>query len=103
MKRAVCFGEIMMRLNPPEYLRFSQARTFEVSFAGGEANVAVSLSQFGLPVSFVTKLPDNDLAVSAVRELRKYGVDTGHIAVGGERMGVYYVEKGASQRPSRVI
>jgi len=103
MKRAVCFGEIMGRLNPEGYLRFSQANTCEISYAGGEANVAVSLANFGLETSFVTKLPQNDLAACAVRELRKYGVQTDHIVYGGDRLGMYYVERGASQRPSKVI
>lgn len=103
MKRAVCFGEIMMRLNPPGYLRIKQAQCFETSFAGGEANVAVSLANYGVDAVFVTKLPENDLTTSALRQLRGYGVDVSNVVLGGERMGVYFVEKGASQRPSKVI
>ncbi|NLT98990.1 MAG: sugar kinase [Christensenellaceae bacterium] len=103
MSRVVCFGEIMGRLNPEGYLRIGQARKFELSFAGGEANVAVSLANYGIDVAYVTKLPKNDLAKSVVRELRGYGVDVSHIAYGGDRLGMYYVEKGASQRPSKVI
>ena len=103
MKRVVTFGEIMMRLNPPGYQRFQQASSFEISFAGGEANVAVSLAQYGVDASFVTKLPGNDLAKCAVNELRRFGVDTRSIVYGGERLGVYYVEKGASQRASKVL
>lgn len=103
MNRVVCFGEIMLRLNPPGYLRVKQAASFEASFAGGEANVAVSLVNYGLDAAFVTRLPDNDLTVSALRTLRGYGVDVSHVRLGGERMGVYFVEKGASQRPSKVI
>jgi len=93
----------MGRLNPEGYLRIGQARKFELSFAGGEANVAVSLANYGIDVAYVTKLPKNDLAKSVVRELRGYGVDVSHIAYGGDRLGMYYVEKGASQRPSKVI
>jgi len=103
MEKIVCFGEIMGRLNPEGYLRFSQAEKFEISYSGGEANVAVSLANFGLNSAYVTKLPSNDLAVAAVRSLRKYGVEVNDIVYGGERLGMYYVEKGASQRPSKVI
>ena len=102
MNRVVCFGEIMLRLNPPGYLRVKQAASFEASFAGGEANVAVSLVNYGLDAAFVTRLPDNDLTVSALRTLRGYGVDVSHVRLGGERMGVYFVEKGASQRLSLI-
>lgn len=93
----------MMRLNPPGYLRVKQADTFEASYAGGEANVAVSLANYGLEAEFVTKLPKNDLSEAVLRQLRSYGVGVAHIAMGGERLGVYFVEKGASQRPSKVI
>ncbi|MHB8062353.1 MAG: PfkB family carbohydrate kinase [Ruminiclostridium sp.] len=103
MKKVVCFGEIMMRLNPEGYLRFTQAGKFEASYAGGEANVAVSLANYGLNVSYVTKLPQNDIGTSAVKSLRSNSVDTSDIVFGGERMGIYFVEKGASQRPSKVI
>jgi 2-dehydro-3-deoxygluconokinase len=103
MKRAVCFGEIMGRLNPEGYLRIGQANKFELSFAGSEANVAVSLANFGIDPAFVSKLPKNDLGKAVLRTLRSYGVDVSHIALGGERLGLYFVEKGASQRPSKVI
>jgi 2-dehydro-3-deoxygluconokinase len=103
MKRAVCFGEIMGRLNPEGYLRIGQANKFELSFAGSEANVAVSLANFGIDSAFVSKLPKNDLGKAVLRTLRSYGVDVSHIALGGERLGLYFVEKGASQRPSKVI
>lgn len=103
MKKVICFGEIMGRLNPPGYLRFSQTDSFEISYCGAEANVAVSLANFGIGTAYVTKLPQNDIAMCAVRELNKYKVDTGFIQTGGERMGMYYVEKGASLRPSKVI
>lgn len=103
MSKVVCFGEIMMRLNPTGYLRFVQADELEVSYAGGEANVAVSLSNYGNDASFVTKLPENEMAQSAVNSLRRYGVDTKSIVHGGPRLGIYFVEKGASQRASKVI
>ena len=99
----VCFGEIMGRLAPVGYKRFVQADCFEVVYGGGEANVAVSLANFGMNASYVTKLPDNDIGKSALRTLRAHGVDTADIAWGGERVGLYYCEKGASQRPSKVI
>ncbi len=103
MKKVITFGEIMLRLNPEGYLRFVQAEKFEASYAGGEANVAVSLANYGVDASFVTKLPDNDIGQSAINSLRRYGVDTSMIVKGGERLGIYFVEKGASQRPSKVI
>lgn len=103
MKRVVCFGEIMMRLNPEGCLRFLQAQKFEASYAGGEANVAVSLANYGLDACYVTKLPQNDLGYSARNELRRFGVDTSKISYGGSRLGIYFVEKGASQRASKVI
>lgn len=103
MAKFVCFGEIMARLNPIGNLRLVQAENLEISYAGGEANVAVSLANYGKDVSFVTKLPDNDLAKAALRKLRSYGVDVDDVVLGGERMGIYFVEKGASQRASKVL
>lgn len=99
----VTFGEIMLRLAPEHYLRFEQASRFEASFGGGEANVAVSLAQFGHLSSFVTKLPNHALGESALRSLRQEGVNTNHIVRGGDRLGIYFLEKGASQRASQVI
>jgi 2-dehydro-3-deoxygluconokinase len=101
--RVVTFGEIMMRLNPEGYKRFIGSNKFEVSYGGGEANVAVSLANFGVDTAFVTKLPQNDLGTCALQAVRQYGVDTSFIKRGGERLGVYLLEKGASQRPSKVI
>lgn len=101
--KVVCFGEIMLRLNPPGYLRLVQADTLEMSFAGGEANVAVSVCNYGGEAALVTKLPDNNLTKAAIRKLKSHDVDVSHIVLGGERMGTYYVEKGASQRASTVI
>jgi 2-dehydro-3-deoxygluconokinase len=103
MKKVVCFGEIMLRLNPKGYLRFIQAVEFEASYAGGEANVAASLAQFGVHSLYVTKVPAHEIGQSAVNELRRFGVDTSGIIRGGERLGIYYIEKGASQRASKVI
>lgn len=99
----VTFGEIMMRLNPPGYLRFQQARTFEVTYAGGEANVAASLAQFGVPTQFVTRLPQNELADACLSYLRSFGVGTDFVVRGGDRLGIYFLENGAAQRPSKVI
>ena len=101
--KVVTFGEIMMRLNPEGYQRIVQADKFEASYAGGEANVAVSLANFGLDASFVTKLPANLLGESARNAVRHFGVDTKDIVWGGDRLGLYFVEKGASQRASKVI
>lgn len=99
----VTFGEIMLRLAPRGTLRFLQEPVFEATFGGGEANVAVSLANFGMDAEFVTALPKNDIGQSAVNELRKFGVETKHIVRSGKRVGIYYCEKGASQRPSKVI
>ena len=101
--RIVTFGEIMMRLNPEGYFRFVQADRFETSYAGGEANVAVSLANYGLDASYVTKLPDNPLGASARNAVRRYDVETKDIVWGGPRLGIYFVEKGASQRGSKVV
>lgn len=101
--KVITFGEIMMRLNPEGYLRFLQAERFEASYAGGEANVAVSLANYGIHAAFVTKLPGHEIGQCAANQLRRFGVDTSLIVNGGPRLGVYYVEKGASQRPSKVI
>lgn len=103
MKKMVGFGDFMLRLNPEGYLRFLQADRFLVNYTGAEANVCVSLAMMGMETDFVTRLPDNAIADAGIAELRKYGVGVGHIARGGERMGVFYAEKGASQRPSRIV
>lgn len=101
--RVVTFGEIMLRLAPENYLRFVQADRLEATFGGAEANVAVSLANLGEDVAFVSKLPSHEIGQSAINSLRKFGVDTSFVARGGERVGIYYCEKGASQRPSKVI
>lgn len=102
-KKVITFGEIMLRLAPEGYYRFVQAESFGATFGGGEANVAVSLANYGFDAKFVTKLPKHEIGQAAVNSLRKYGVDTSYITRGGERVGIYYLEKGASQRPSKVI
>ncbi|MDR0916334.1 MAG: sugar kinase [Oscillospiraceae bacterium] len=101
--RVVTFGEIMLRLSPPANTRFSQAQSYDAHYGGSESNVAAALAQFGVDARFVTRLPDNDISDGAVAGLRALGVDTSEIARGGERVGVYYLERGAGQRPSRVI
>ena len=103
MSKIITFGEIMMRLNPPGYQRFLQADVFEATYAGGEANVSVSLANFGDEAVFVSKVPEHEIGQNAVNALRKYGVDTSMMLRGGARLGVYYCEKGASQRGSKVI
>ena len=101
--KIVTFGEIMLRLSPELYTRFVQYEKFSCTYAGAEANVAVSLANYGENVAFVSKLPAHEIGQAAVNSLRKFGVDTSWIVRGGERVGVYYCEKGASQRPSKVI
>ncbi len=102
-KKVVTFGELMLRLAPEGYYRFVQADKFGATYGGGEANVAVSLANYGYDAKFVTKLPKHEIGQAAVNSLRKYGVDTSYIARGGDRVGIYFLEKGASQRPSKVI
>ena len=101
--KVITFGELMLRLAPEGYYRFVQADKFGATYGGGEANVAVSLANYGADAAFVSKLPANEIGQSAVNSLRRYGVDTSGIARGGDRIGIYYLEKGASQRPSKVI
>ena len=101
--RVVTFGEIMMRLAPPGFQRFGQARSLDVVYGGGEANVAVSLASFGMPVDYVTRLPANELGDACTMFLRQYGVGTSKIVRGGERLGIYFLEMGAMQRASKVV
>lgn len=103
MKKVVTFGEIMLRLAPPGFLRFSQANSFDVVYGGGESNVAVSLANYGVPVDFVTRLPDNDIGQCALMEMRKRGVNTENIIFGGDRLGIYFLETGAVSRGSKVV
>ena len=101
--KVVTFGEIMLRLSTPGFTRFVQASSFDVTFGGGEANVAVSLANYGLESYFVTKLPAHEIGQAAVNHLRRFGVRTDFIVRGGDRIGIYFLETGASQRPSKVI
>ena len=96
--KVITFGELMLRLAPQGYLRFVQSDNLEATFGGAEANVAVSLANYGVAVAFVSKLPEHEIGQAAVNSLRKFGVDTSLIVRGGERVGIYYCEKGASQR-----
>lgn len=103
MAKVITFGEIMLRLSTPMYLRFSQTRQFDATFGGGEANVAVSLANYGIETEYVTRLPENDIAKSCLKELRSYGIGTKHIIYGGDRLGIYFLETGAVARPSKVV
>jgi 2-dehydro-3-deoxygluconokinase len=103
MKKVVTFGEIMLRLASPGYLRFSQSTQLEATFGGGEANVAVSLANYGIPASFVSRLPKNDIGDWAIQNLRKYNVQTQDVLRGGDRVGIYFLETGAVARASKVV
>ncbi|MDR1373284.1 MAG: sugar kinase [Dysgonamonadaceae bacterium] len=103
MKKVITFGEVMMRLAAPDYLRFIQSSKLNVNFGGGEANVAVSLANYGIPTEFVTRLPENDIAEWCISELRKYNVGTNYILRGGSRVGIYFLETGAVARASKVV
>lgn len=103
MKKVVTFGEIMLRLAPQGFLRFSQASNFDVVYGGGESNVAVSLANYGVPVDFVTRLPKNDIGECAMMEMRKRGVGVDKIIYGGDRLGIYFLETGAVSRGSKVV
>jgi 2-dehydro-3-deoxygluconokinase len=102
-KKVVTFGEIMMRLSPPGFLRLCQARSFDVTYGGGEANVAASLANYGVPVDFVTRLPKNDTGEACVRFLRDQGIGVDKILWGGDRLGIYFLEMGAVARGSKVL
>ncbi len=101
--KVVTLGEIMLRLSTPNFKRFIQADSFDVTYGGGEANVAVTLCNYGLQGTFVTKIPDNSIGQAAINHLRKYGVDTQYIVRGGKRLGIYFLETGASLRASQII
>ena len=103
MKKVITFGEIMLRLAPQGFLRFSQANSFDAIYGGGESNVAVSLANYGIPVDFVTRLPKNDIGECAMMELRKRGVGVDKIVYGGDRLGIYFLETGAVSRGSKVV
>ncbi len=103
MNKVVTFGEIMLRLSTPGFLRFSQTNSFDVVYGGGESNVAISLANYGVPVEFVTRLPKTDIGECALMEMRKRGVGTSHITYGGDRLGIYFLETGAVSRGSKVV
>ena len=103
MAKVVGFGDLLVRLCPPGYQRFLQATNFEINYTGTEANMLVFLALNGIPTQYVTRLPDNMIAECALAQLRKYGVGLNHVAFGGDRIATYYLEKGASQRPSRIV
>jgi 2-dehydro-3-deoxygluconokinase len=101
--KVITFGEIMLRLSPPNFQRLTQARSFDVIYGGGEANVSVSLANFGIPVGFITRLPKNELGDACIQFLRQFGINTEKIVRGGDRLGIYYLEMGSTVRPSKVI
>jgi 2-dehydro-3-deoxygluconokinase len=103
MSKVVTFGEVMLRLATPGFQRFDQVDNFSATFGGGEANVAVSLANYGVDVDFVTRLPENDIALACMKDLRKHGVGTNKIIWGGERLGIYFLESGAVSRGSKVV
>lgn len=103
MSKIVCFGEIMLRLSPPGFQRFVQARNFDIIYGGGESNVAASLTNYGLTAEFVTRLPANDMGDACRNYLRQFGIGTEHIVRGGDRLGIYFLEMGSAQRGSKVI
>lgn len=103
MGKFVTFGEIMLRLKSPGHERFFQSPSLEATFGGGESNVAVALANYGLDAAFVTALPENDIAEACIREVRSFGVDTSGIRRSGDRIGIYFLEGGANQRPSKVV
>jgi len=101
--KVITFGEIMLRLSTPDYLRISQAKEFVATYGGGEANVAVSLANYGIPVDFVSRIPKNDIGRACTMDLQKYGVGTDKIIYGGDRLGIYFLETGAVSRGSKVV
>ncbi|MFX0156192.1 MAG: PfkB family carbohydrate kinase [Candidatus Hodarchaeota archaeon] len=103
VSKVATFGEIMLRLSPPNFKRFIQTQSFDLIFGGGEANVAVSLANYGIPVDYITKLPNNEIGDSCIQFLRQFGVNTNNIIRGGNRIGIYFLEMGSSVRPSKVI
>src|SRR5881398_1787040 len=103
MTRVVTFGEIMLRLKSPAFERLFQSPMLEATFGGAEANVAVSLANYGLPATFVSAIPANNIGDAAIAEVRKFGVDTSAVKRAGERLGIYFLESGANQRASKEI
>jgi 2-dehydro-3-deoxygluconokinase len=103
MSKVVTFGEIMLRLSTERHLRFSQAKAFAATYGGGEFNVAVSLANYGIPVEFITRLPENEIGACALKEMRKFNVESKNVIYGGDRLGLYYLETGAGTRGSNVV
>lgn len=103
MDKVVTFGEIMLRLSTERYLRFSQVNEFSASYGGSEFNVAVSLANYGVPTEFVTRLPNNEIGACAVKEMRKFNIESGNVVYGGDRLGIYFLETGAGMRSSNVV
>ncbi|MEN6482545.1 MAG: sugar kinase [Anaerolineaceae bacterium] len=103
MKKVVSLGEIMLRLSPPEHLRFTQATSFDAYYGGAEANVIISLAEWGVPTEFVTRLPENELGEACLQTLHRYGILTNHVQMSSDRLGIYFCEYGSSLRPSRVL
>ena len=103
MAKVVTFGEIMLRLATQRRERFTQAREFEVTYGGGECNVAISLAHFGVDATFVTAIPDNDIGQACINYVRQFGVDTSEILRQGDRLGIYFLESGAAMRASKVV
>jgi len=103
MSKVVTFGELMLRLSTERHLRFSQAKMFSASYGGGEFNVAVSLANYGVPVEFVTRLPNNEIGACALKEMRKFNVQNHNVIYGGDRLGIYFLETGAGTRGSNVV
>ena len=103
MKKIVTFGEVLLRLATPGYLRFNQTDKLDATFGGSEVNVAVSLANYGMDAEFVTRLPENDIADACLKSMRKLGIVTDHIIYGGDRLGIYYLERGAVERASKVV
>ena len=101
--KVVTFGEIMLRLSTPKFKRFTQSRSFDVIYGGGEANVAVSLVNYGIPADYITKLPNNEIGDACIQYLRQFGVNTNNIVRGGNRIGIYFLEMGSSLRPSKIL
>jgi 2-dehydro-3-deoxygluconokinase len=102
-KKVTCFGELLLRLNPPGYQRLTQAQSFDITYGGSEANVAISLANWGIETTYVTCLPDNDIGKTALRSLKRFDVDTSRSLLHGDRIGVLYLETGAGTRASKVI
>ncbi len=103
MQKVITFGEVLLRLSPPNHFRFAQATSYDLHYAGAEFNTAISLSLLGMPVGFVTRLPENDLSDCVLQQLSRFKVDASNVVFGGKRIGLYYLESGAVLRGSKVV